>query len=162
MWHLCSCDAVVLSYLHRGLYLFFSSGNIVSAELLPLLRSCGTANKNQQKHICIILYYISTIKHLSQHTKYICNINYFTKYYFKIVLSQNTINIFLFFISNVHISDLYTHNCLYYLLFLLFCTLPICILFFIICVLSCCCYSVALESFCPYNKFLIFVNIPGQ
>ncbi len=71
----------------------------------------------------------------------------------------------LIFHFNLHISDLYTHNCLYYVVFLLFCTLPICILYiilFIICVLSCRCHSVALWSFCHYNKFLVCVNIPGQ
>ncbi len=33
---------------------------------------------------------------------------------------------YLFFISNLHIADLYTHNCLYYIIvFLLLCTLPL-------------------------------------
>ncbi len=44
-------------------------------------------------------------------------------------------------------------------MFLLFCTLPICILVyssFVVCVLSCHCHSVALGSFCHYNKFLGF------
>lgn len=58
MWHLCSCDAVVLSYLHRGLHLFFSSSNIVSTELLPLLWSCGTANKNEKTKTTYIIYFI--------------------------------------------------------------------------------------------------------
>ncbi len=47
-------------------------------------------------------------------------------------------------------SDLYTHDCLYCIVFLLFCTLPICIFVycsFVVCVLSCCCHSVALWSF---------------
>ncbi len=34
--------------------------------------------------------------------------------------------------------------------------------YFVFCVLSCCCHSVALWSFCHYNKFLICVNIPGN
>ncbi len=58
-----------------------------------------------------------------------------------------------------------THNFLYYILcFCFFCTLPICIFvhyYFIIYVLSCCCHSVTLWSFCHYNKFLVCVNIPG-
>ncbi len=69
----------------------------------------------------------------------------------------------LFFISILHISDLYTHNCLYYIL--CFCYFVHCLFvyyYFIICVLSCCCHSVALWSFCHYNKFLVCVNIPGQ
>ncbi len=68
-----------------------------------------------------------------------------------------------FFISNLHISDLYTHNCLYHILCLCYfihCLFVYCS--FIICVLSCCCHSVAQWSFCHYNKFLICVNIPGQ
>ncbi len=73
------------------------------------------------------------------------------------------------YISNIfylffYMSDLYTHDCLYCIVFLLFCTLPICIFvycYFVVCVLSCCCHSVALWSFCHY-KFLICVNIPGQ
>ncbi len=36
------------------------------------------------------------------------------------------------------------------------------IILFIICVLSYCCLSVALWSFCHYNKFLVCVNIPGD
>ncbi len=56
-----------------------------------------------------------------------------------------------FFISILHISDLYTHNCLYYIL--CFCYFVHCLFvqvyyYFIICVLSCCCHSVALWSFC--------------
>ncbi len=68
-----------------------------------------------------------------------------------------------FFISNLHISDLYTHNCLYYIL--CFCYFVYCLFVyycFIICVLSCCCHSAAPWSFCHYNKFLVCVNIPGQ
>ncbi len=70
---------------------------------------------------------------------------------------------YFFFISNLHISDLYTHKCLYYIL--CFCYFVHCLFVyysFIICVLSCCCHSVALWSFCHYNKFLVCVNIPGQ
>ncbi len=67
--------------------------------------------------------------------------------------------IYIFFpISNLHMSDLYTHACLYCIVFLLFCTLPICILFF--CCL--CPVSVTLWSFCHYNTFLVCVNIPGN
>ncbi len=72
---------------------------------------------------------------------------------------------FLLIISNLHISDLYTQHWLYYIYILVFCTLPIFIIVyysFIICVLFCCCRSVALWSFCHYNKFLVCVNIPGQ
>ncbi len=36
------------------------------------------------------------------------------------------------------------------------------IIIFIICVLSCHCYSVALWSFCHQNKFLVCANIPGN
>ncbi len=54
-------------------------------------------------------------------------------------------------------SDL-THNCLYCILFLPFCTLPIFVYSFIICVLSCCCYSVALWSFCHYKNMFLFVT----
>ncbi len=70
--------------------------------------------------------------------------------------------IIIFFISNLHMSDLYTHDCLYCIVFLLFCTLPICILFF------CCLCPVLFLSFCctvelcHYNKFFVCVNIPGQ
>ncbi len=83
--------------------------------------------------------------------------------------THNTITHYLFtthtyfFISILHISDLYTHNCLYYIL--CFCYFVHCLFvyyYFIICVLSCCCHSVALWSFCHYNKFLVCVNIPGQ
>ncbi len=67
-----------------------------------------------------------------------------------------------FFSFQICTSDLYTHDCLYCIVFLLFCTLPICILFF------CCLCPVLLLSFCctvelcHYNKFLVCVNIPGQ
>ncbi len=47
-------------------------------------------------------------------------------------------------------------------MFLLFYTLPICIFVhcsFVACVLSCCCHSVALWSFCHYNKFLVCNHI---
>ncbi len=50
-------------------------------------------------------------------------------------------------------------------MFLLFCTLPICIFVycsFVVCVLSRCCHSVALWSFCHYNKFFVCVNKPGN
>ncbi len=58
-----------------------------------------------------------------------------------------------YFFFQICTSDLYTHNCLYCIL---------CFCYFVHClfVLSCCCHSVALWSFCHYNKFLIFVNIP--
>ncbi len=71
-------------------------------------------------------------------------------------------NIYIFFPFQICTSDLYTHDCLYCIVFLLFCTLPICILFF------CCLCPVLLLSFCctvelcHYNKFLVCVNIPGQ
>ncbi len=48
-----------------------------------------------------------------------------------------------FFSFQICTSDLYTHNCwLLYIVFLLYCTLPICILFF------CCLCPVLLLSFC--------------
>ncbi len=50
---------------------------------------------------------------------------------------------YFFFISNLHMSDL-KH------------------IIILLSVLSCCCHSVALWSFCHYNKFLVCVNIPGQ
>ncbi len=56
-----------------------------------------------------------------------------------------------------------TRICLYFIL--CFCYFVHCLFVyysFIICVLSCCCHSVALWSFCHYNKFLVNVNIPGQ
>ncbi len=59
----------------------------------------------------------------------------------------------LIYISNLHISYLYVHNCLYYILcfcfFFVHCLF--CILLFFISV-SCCCLSVALWSFCHYKK----------
>ncbi len=76
------------------------------------------------------------------------------------IIYSSHIHIFHF---NLHISDLYTHNCLHYIL--CFCYFVHCLFVyysFIICVLSCCCHSVALWSFCHYNKFLVCVNIPGQ
>ncbi len=69
----------------------------------------------------------------------------------------------LIFISNLHISYLYIHNCIYYIL--CFCNFVHCIFLhysFIICVLSCCCHFVALWSFCHYKIFLVCVNIPGK
>ncbi len=50
-----------------------------------------------------------------------------TQHYYTLFIHHT----YSFFISNLHISDLYRHNCLYYILcFCFFCTLPICILFF--------------------------------
>ncbi len=57
-----------------------------------------------------------------------------------------------FFISNLHISDLYTHNCLYYIL---------CFCYFVHCLFVYCSFIICV-SFCHYNKFLLCVNIPGQ
>ncbi len=72
--------------------------------------------------------------------------------------------IYLFFISILHISDLYTHNCLYYIL--CFCYFVHCLFvyysFYYLCpvlLLSFCC---TVELLCHYNKFLVCVNIPGQ
>ncbi len=82
--------------------------------------------------------------------------------YIYIFLFFILICIFNFFPFQICTSDLYTHDCLYCIVFLLFCTLPICILFF------CCLCPVLLLSFCctvelcHYNKFLVCVNIPGQ
>ncbi len=75
-----------------------------------------------------------------------------TQHYYTIIYSPHIhiqyYYLFYFFsISNLHMSDLYTHDCLYCIVFLLFCTLPICICSFVVCVLSCCCHSVALWSF---------------
>ncbi len=53
-----------------------------------------------------------------------------------------------------------SHNCLYYIL--CFCHFVHCLLDIVVCVLSCHCHSVALWSFCHYNKSLVCVNIPGQ
>ncbi len=50
---------------------------------------------------------------------------------------------YLFIFSNLHMSDL-KHIIIW------------------LSVLSCCCHSVALWSFCHYNKFLVCVNTPGQ
>ncbi len=63
-----------------------------------------------------------------------------------------------------HIRPVHTYStCLYYIL--CFCYFVHCLFVyysFIICVLTCCCHSVALWSFCHYNKFLVCENIPGQ
>ncbi len=58
-------------------------------------------------------------------------------------------------------------TCTHIIVYIIYCVFAILyILFvyysFIICVLSCCCHSVALWSFCHDNKFLVCVNIPGQ
>ncbi len=75
------------------------------------------------------------------------------------------IYIFFFFPFQICTSDLYTHDCLYCIVFfaiLYIAYLYICILFF------CCLCPVLLLSFCctvelcHYNKFLVCVNIPGQ
>ncbi len=71
-------------------------------------------------------------------------------------------HILIFHFKLAHIRPVHTQLSVLYIVFLLFCTLPICILFFIICVLSCCFLSVTLWSFCHYNKFLVCVNIPGK
>ncbi len=66
----------------------------------------------------------------------------------------------LFTFISLHKPDLYTHNCLYYIL--CFCYFVHCLFVyysFIICVLSCCCHSVAPWSFCYYNKLLVCVNV---
>ncbi len=64
-------------------------------------------------------------------------------------------------LSTRTIVDMHTHNCLHYILH--FCYFVHCLFVysFIICVLSLCCPSVALWSFCRY-KFLVCVNIPVQ
>ncbi len=74
-------------------------------------------------------------------------------------------NTCIFYFKFAHSRPVHTSFSILYIVFLLFCTLPICIFvyyYFIICVLSCCCHSVALWSFCHYYKFLVCVNIPGQ
>ncbi len=75
-----------------------------------------------------------------------------TQHYFTTIYSPHIHIIFLFnfFPFQICTSDLYTHDCLYCIVFLLFCTLPICIFVycsFVVCVLSRCCHSVALWSF---------------
>ncbi len=76
-----------------------------------------------------------------------------------------TTHTYIFF-TNLHMSELYTHNCLYWIL--CFCYFVHClfvylyIVIFVVCVLSCCSHSVAPWHFCYYNKFLVCVNIPGQ
>ncbi len=95
--------------------------------------------------------------HLTKHLT--LNVEHTTHNTIYIIYSSH-IHIFHF---NLHISDLYIHNCLYYIL--CFCYFVHCLFvyyYFIICVLSCCCHSVALWSFCHYKKFLVCVNIPGQ
>ncbi len=71
--------------------------------------------------------------------------------------------VYIFFILNLHSSDL-THNCLYCILY--FCHFVYCLFVNLYIVLllsvSCCCHSVALWSFCHYNKFIVCVNIAGQ
>ncbi len=64
---------------------------------------------------------------------------------------------------HLHMSDLYTYNCLYCIF--CFCYIVHCLYVycsFVVSVLSCCCHSVALWSFCHYKKFLVCVNILGQ
>ncbi len=80
------------------------------------------------------------------------------------ILLYNYLFTFFFSFKNVHISDLYTHNCLYYILCLCYFVHLLFVYLYIILLLSvsCRCYSVALWSFCHYKKFLICVNIPGQ
>ncbi len=71
---------------------------------------------------------------------------------------------YLFLHFKLRLSDL-THNCMCCIVFLLFCTLPICIFVycsFVVCVLSCHWHAVTLWSFCRCNIFLVCVNIPGQ
>ncbi len=70
---------------------------------------------------------------------------------------------YLFFISNLHISDLYT--IIVYIIYCVFDFLYIVYLYIIIVSSVSCpvtCHSVALWSFSHYNKFLVCVNIPGQ
>ncbi len=74
-----------------------------------------------------------------------------TQHYFTIFIHHTYIYIFFiyFFPFQICTSDLYTHDCLYCIVFLLFCTLTIVFVYcsFVVCVLSCCCHSVALWSF---------------
>ncbi len=74
--------------------------------------------------------------------------------------------IYLTHILSVHFNLLIYQTCTHiivyiYIVFLLFYIAHLYIIL-LICVLSCCCHSVALWSFCHYNKFLVCVNIPGQ
>ncbi len=67
----------------------------------------------------------------------------------------------LFFHSNLHISDLY--YIIVYIIYCVFAVLYIAYLYIVLLLsVSCCCHSVALWSFCHYNKFLVCVNIPGN
>ncbi len=72
-----------------------------------------------------------------------------------------------FFISNLHISDLYTHNCLYYILcfcYFVHCLFVYCILLFLLSV-SCPVAVILLHcgaSVTITNSSYVCVNIPGQ
>ncbi len=70
------------------------------------------------------------------------------------------------FTTQIYFSfQIYTCQTSHIIVYIIYCVFAILYIFvycsFIICVLSCCCHSVALWSFCHYNKFLICVNIPG-
>ncbi len=79
-----------------------------------------------------------------------------------------------YYTSFIHHTYLFTfqictyHTCTYIIVYIIYCVFAFfvhCLFvyyYFIICVLSCCCHSVALWSFCHYNKFLVCVNIPGN
>ncbi len=77
-----------------------------------------------------------------------------TQHYYSLFIHHT----YLFFISNVHILDLYAHNGLYYILcvfaFFAYCILPICILlFYYLCL-------VLLLSFCSTVELLSLWQIP--
>ncbi len=87
----------------------------------------------------------------SSHEYLILNMEHTTILYNYLFTTQT----FLFFISNLHMSDL-THNCLYCILcFCYFVHGLFVYCYFVVCVLSCHCPSVALWSFYHYNKFLM-------
>ncbi len=101
-------------------------------SLFELLQSSEHQNDQTQEQFSSLRQSISWTLDIKRGTH--------IKHYYTLLIHHT----FLFFISNFHMSDL-THDLrsdLYYLLFLLFCTLPFCILFFnLLC-------SVLLLSFC--------------
>ncbi len=79
-----------------------------------------------------------------EHTTLLYNYLFTTHTYHIFVFS-----FFFFFISNLHMSDLYTRLSVLHSVFAI---LYIAYLYIVVCVLSCCCHSVALWSFCRYKQ----------
>ncbi len=83
-----------------------------------------------------------------------------THHYYKIIYSPHILFHFKF------ARQTCTQNCVYCIL--CFCYFVHCLFFIfvycsvVVCVLSYCCHSVELWSFCHYNKFLVCANILGQ